>query len=253
MHLSAIYTFAEFGIQSAAWLPAVALARGVTAGDTTHRIPGRMLRQFGRSVTRASMLWDVAVEGNIPGPGPYVVVANHASMADPFVLSFLPMDMRFVAKEELFRTPLVGWLLRLGGDIPLRRGDGDSARVMRAACVRTLARGLSVMIFPEGTRSRTGEVGAFRRGAFDVALEAGAPILPVALHGTAACVDGHEPRPARTRAEILAPIEIAGRTPDALETLRQASRDAIVTALDTRKPCERSLIAERTQVAHALL
>lgn len=230
MHLSALYTLAEFGVQSAAWLPAMAVARGVTAGDRTHRIPGRMLRRLGRSVTRASLLWDVTVEGRIPERRPYVVVANHASLADPFVLSFLPIDMRFVAKEELFHTPLVGWLLRLGGDIPLRRGDGESARAMRDACVRTLDRGLSVMIFPEGTRSHTGEVGAFRRGAFDVAREAGVPVLPVALHGTGACIAGHEPRPARTRVEILAPIEHT----DSVEAIRQRARETIVTALEAR-------------------
>jgi 1-acyl-sn-glycerol-3-phosphate acyltransferase len=235
MQLSTLYTYSEFGVLSAAWLPAMAVARGVTAADPTHRVPGRMLRGLARTVTRASRLWHVTVEGALPSDArrrPYVVVSNHASTADPFLLSFLPLDMRFVAKAELFRAPLVGWLLRLAGDIPVRRGDGASAAEMKAACVRTLARGLSVMIFPEGTRSRTGAVGAFKSGAFEVAHEAGAPILPVALHGTGACIDGAEPRAAHAVAEVLAPIDPTGTVADA----RHAAHDAIAAAVERRRP-----------------
>jgi 1-acyl-sn-glycerol-3-phosphate acyltransferase len=234
MYISSIYTLGEFGVLSAAWLPAIAVARGVTVDDPTHRIPGRMLRGLARTVARASRMWDMTVEGEIPRDTtrrPYVVVSNHVSTADPFVLSFLPIDMRFVAKEELFRAPLVGWLLRLAGDIPICRGDAASASAMKSACIRTLDGGLSVMIFPEGTRSRTGAVGAFKNGAFEVARTAGVPILPVALHGTANCLDGAEPRPARASAEVLAPIASDRST----EELREAARDAIVHALDRRR------------------
>ena len=239
MHLSSIYTYGELGVLSAAWLPALAVARGVSAGDPGHRVPGRMLRGLARSVARASMIWDLDVDGEVPADvtrRPYVVVANHASVADPFLLSFLPFDMRFVAKEELFRIPLIGWLLRLAGDIPVRSGDGTSATAMRAACIATLARGLSVMIFPEGTRARDGELGRFRPGAFQVAIAASAPILPVALHGSAACVDAHGPRPARAIAEVLRPIETAGLDPCDLAGLSDRVRDRIATALEARRP-----------------
>lgn len=235
MQLSSIYTYGELGVLSAAWLPAIAVARGLTAADPTHRVPGRMLRGLARTVTHVSRLWDVAVEGAVPrdtARRPYVVVSNHASTADPFLLSFLPIDMRFVAKDELFHVPLVGWLLRLAGDIPIRRGDAASATAMKSACVRTLEAGLSVMIFPEGTRSRNGAVGAFKNGAFEIAREADAPILPVVLHGTAACLDGAEPRAAHARAEVLAPIASDGSPAQ----LREATRAAIVAALERRRP-----------------
>jgi 1-acyl-sn-glycerol-3-phosphate acyltransferase len=116
--------------------------------------------------------------------------------------------MRFVAKEELFELPLVGWLLKLGGDIPVRRGDRRSAEDMLDACRATLARGLSVMLFPEGTRSPAGGLGHFKRGAFQVAIAEGVPILPIALHGTERCVGmgGLE----RARALAL-PVESAPR------------------------------------------
>jgi 1-acyl-sn-glycerol-3-phosphate acyltransferase len=237
MHLSSIYTYGELGVLSAAWLPVMAVARGVSAGDPTHRVPGRLLRGLARSAARASLIWDLSVDGEIPvdvARRPYVVVANHASIADPFLLSFLPFDMRFVAKEELFRIPLVGWLLRLAGDIPVRRGDGTSATAMRASCVTTLARGLSIMIFPEGTRSRSGRIGAFKAGAFQIAIEAKAPILPVALHGTAACVDASGPRRAHATAQVLAPIETDGLDARDLPALRDLAHDRIAAALAPR-------------------
>jgi 1-acyl-sn-glycerol-3-phosphate acyltransferase len=232
MKLSSLYAYSEFGVLSTAWLPVMAAARAVSAGDPTHRLSGRTLRGLARVVARASMTWDFDVEGEPPRERrPFVVVSNHASAADPLLLSFLPFDMRFVAKEELFRAPLVGWHLRLAGDIPVRRGDRGSGGAMVTACVDTLRRGLSVMIFPEGTRSRTGLLGRFRDGAFRVAAAAGAAILPVALHGTARCIDAAGPQRAHATAQILAPIESAGLD---VRTLRDRTRAAIASALADR-------------------
>jgi 1-acyl-sn-glycerol-3-phosphate acyltransferase len=219
MDATTLSMYAAFGLMSTGALPVTAALRGLDPGDTTHRLAGRSLRTLGRMIVRATHAWDFGVEGMPPADlerRPCVVVANHASLADPFLLSHLPLDQRFVAKEELFRLPLVGWLLRLAGDIPIRRGDHASAVAMERACVTTLARGLSVTIFPEGTRSKDGTLRGFRNGAFRIAAAAGVRILPVALHGTAACiVDGRLNR-ARARAEILPPIETDGYTIDEL-------------------------------------
>lgn len=235
MKLSSLYAYGEFGVLSTAWLPIVAAARGLSAGDPTHRLSGRALRGLARTVSRASMTWHFDVEGVTPDHRrPFVVVANHASLADPMLLSFLPLDMRFVAKEELFRAPLVGWHLRLAGDIPLRRGDRSSAGAMTRACVETLERGLSVMIFPEGTRSRDGLLGRFRDGAFGVAIAAGAAILPVALHGTAQCVGASGPQPAHATAEVLPPIETTGLGAGDVAELRERARSTIGAALARR-------------------
>lgn len=237
MKLSSLYAYSEFGVLSTAWLPVMAAARGLSAGDPTHRLSGRALRGLARVVARASMTWDFDVEGRTPPDGrPFVVVSNHASLADPVLLSFLPMDMRFVAKEELFHAPLVGWHLRLAGDIPLRRDDRSSAGAMYTACVETLKRGLSVMIFPEGTRSRDGLLGRFRDGAFRVAIAAGAAILPVALHGTADCIDSAGPHRAHATAQILAPIETAGLRLDDVSAVRDRTRATIAAALARRAP-----------------
>ena len=97
-------------------------------GDPTQRAPGQWLRRIGRTATRLSLLWKFDIEGERPADidtTGYVVVSNHESQADPFLLSFLPWDMRWVAKEALFKQPLSGWAMRFGGDIPLRRGEGE--------------------------------------------------------------------------------------------------------------------------------
>ena len=234
MDATALSMYAAFGVMSTGTLPITAALRGLHPGDTTHRLAGRSLRTLGRMIVRVTRAWNFGVEGAPPADldkRPCVVVANHASLADPFLLSHLPLDQRFVAKEELFRLPLVGWLLRLAGDIPIRRGDHASAVEMERACVTTLANGLSVTIFPEGTRSNDGALREFRNGAFRIALTAGARVLPVALHGTAACIVDGRPRSAVARAEILPAIDSAGRTVD---ELRDRTRRVIKDALERR-------------------
>lgn len=226
--------YAAFGVMSTGALPVTAALRGLDRHDATHRLAGRSLRTLGRVIVRTTHAWKFSVDGTPPHDlvrRPCVVVANHASLADPFLLSYLPFDQRFVAKEELFRVPLVGWLLRLAGDIPIRRGDCASASAMERACVTTLAHGLSVTIFPEGTRSRDGALGAFKNGAFRIATATGARILPVALHGTAACiVDGRTAR-AHACAEILPAIESDGSS---VEELRDHAHRVIADALARR-------------------
>jgi len=231
-----LYTYAEFGLVVTAFLPVMALSSALHRGDPTQRLPGRWMRRMGRTACRLTNLWKFEIEGERPADidhKAYVVVANHESQADPFLLSWLPWDMRWVAKEELFRQPFTGWAMRFGGDIPLRRGEGDSVREMMNECERALAGGISVMMFPEGTRSRDGELLPFRDGAFRLALSAGVPILPVALAGT------REMRPKHSKwfgkahacAKILAPIPTAGLGMDDVATLRERSRDAIAAAL----------------------
>jgi 1-acyl-sn-glycerol-3-phosphate acyltransferase len=181
-------------------------------------------------------LWTFSIEGEKPTDidrRAYVVVANHASTADPFLLSWLPWDMQWVAKEELFRAPVLGALLRLGGDIPLRRGDGESVRAMLSACRHALRHGLSVMIFPEGTRSVGGGVQRFKDGAFRLAIEEGAPILPIAIAGTHRCMPKGSVWFGRAHAvaRVLAPIETRGMTVDDVARVRDLARERIAAAL----------------------
>jgi 1-acyl-sn-glycerol-3-phosphate acyltransferase len=127
------------------------------------------------------------VEGleHVPAGQPLVVAANHQSMADiPVLLASLPLYFRFAVKKELFAIPLFGWFLRQAGYFPIDRelvlGGFKIVKTMN----KIMEKGDSILIFPEGTRSRDGRVGTFRRGSLLAALKSGAPVLPVALSGT---------------------------------------------------------------------
>ena len=129
--LIASYTYAEFLVLALAWVPLLAGIRVRHRNDPAHRVAGRWMRRFGKTTSSLTPLWRFRVEGAPPDDvrhRGYVVVSNHESNADPFLLSWLPWDMRWIAKEELFRQPLTGWLMHLSGDIRLRRGDSDSVR-----------------------------------------------------------------------------------------------------------------------------
>jgi 1-acyl-sn-glycerol-3-phosphate acyltransferase len=231
-----LWTYAEFAACAFAFLPIMAAARLTEGDDPTHRGPGRWMRRFGRTTSRLTPAWQFSIEGQPPADihrRGYVVVANHESVADPFLLSWLPWDMRWIGKEELFKVPVTGWMLKLSGDIAIRRGDRDSVVDMMDECARTLSAGLSVMIFPEGTRSSKGDLLPFKDGAFQLAARTGAPILPVALAGTRACRRKGSWRIGRAHAiaRVLSPIEVVGATEADVPRLREAARAQIAAAL----------------------
>ena len=105
--------------------------------DRNRTVAGRFLRLVAVAVSRTFPPWRLRVEGRWPGRGPYVVVANHQSMLDILLLSRLPREMKWLAKESLFRVPWVGWMFRLAGDIPVRRGDAESGSEALARRGRT--------------------------------------------------------------------------------------------------------------------
>lgn len=115
----------------------------------------------------------------------YVVVANHSAMIDIPSLYLLPLRFRFVSKREVFRIPFFGQYLLLHGDICIDRGNAAVAmeQLLREGKL-WIERGASVAVFPEGTRSKDGEIHRFKAGAFSLAKEAGVAILPVVLDGT---------------------------------------------------------------------
>jgi 1-acyl-sn-glycerol-3-phosphate acyltransferase len=243
-----LYTYAQFGVCALAFLPVMGVAWHQHRHDPTQRVPGRWMRRFGRASSSLSPIWSFAVEGAPPadmGHRAYIVVSNHESTADPFLLAHLPWDMRWVAKEELFKLPVIGQLMKYGGDIPLRRGDRSSVVAMMTECRRTLAHGMSIMMFPEGTRSPDGSLGRFKRGAFELAVAAGVPVLPVAIAGTRAC------RPkgslwfgrAHAIARVLEPVSTAGLGPEDVPALAEQARARIARVL----PGLRDRVAEATR------
>ncbi|MGD0437411.1 MAG: lysophospholipid acyltransferase family protein [Bryobacteraceae bacterium] len=130
----------------------------------------------------------VQVEGleKISKDGSYIFVSNHLSYMDtPVALANIPVQFRFLAKRGLFQIPFLGWHLARAGHIRVPRGDARAAvKTMTLAAQVVREQGISLLIFPEGGRSRNGEMGAFKEGAALIALRAGVPLVPVGLKGT---------------------------------------------------------------------
>lgn len=201
--------------------------------DRNRVLAGRIYREAGVSTARLSPLWDFGVHGPVPPrsrwPRRTVVVSNHCSQADPFLISHLPWEMKWLGKASLFRVPVLGWSMWLSGDIPVVRGERSSAKSAMARCRRYLDRGMPVMIFPEGTRALGDELGPFKDGAFQLAIESGADILPLAVHGTANALPVHDWRFGRARARVVVgdPISTVGMSLEDIPHLKQIVRAEI--------------------------
>lgn len=215
------------------WLPAVALVRLLTTPfDPGHYAAGYLFRQIAVVHAFLHPLWRFRTSGTFPSDPrrPYVVVANHESFADILLVSHLPWEMKWLSKAEIFRLPVMGWLMTLAGDVPVKRGSARSAVEALARCREILRNRVSVMIFPEGTRSETSELLPFRDGPFRLAIETGAPIIPMAIYGTRTALPKHGWRFGRSRAEVrvLEPIETTGLTIKDVPGLKERVRGLIV-------------------------
>ncbi|HEB89546.1 MAG TPA: 1-acyl-sn-glycerol-3-phosphate acyltransferase [Deltaproteobacteria bacterium] len=181
--------------------------------------------------------WPVRVLGRdrLHESGPAVLVANHLSLLDILVLFRLQSHFRWVSKVENFRVPCVGWNMTLCDYIPLRRGDAASIQAMMRHCDRVIREGNSIMMFPEGTRSPTGRMRAFKPGAFQIAWRNRVPIQPIVIRGTSQALpkrgfilQGRHP----ISIEILDPIpaeDVAGTPP---EEMMERVRTLIGQALE---------------------
>jgi 1-acyl-sn-glycerol-3-phosphate acyltransferase len=211
--------------------PVVALVFALTAPfDPGRYAAGRAFRLVGVTAMRLNGLWRFRVRGSLADPRrPYVVVANHESYADVFLISVFPWEMKWLSKDTMFKIPCMGWMMQMAGDIKLVRGDRDSTLNAIAQCRDRLAKKTSVMIFPEGTRSKTAEMLPFKDGAFRLALECQAPVLPIAVAGTRHAMAKGSFRflKARAIAQLLDPIDTTGMTLADLPRLKQLARERI--------------------------
>jgi 1-acyl-sn-glycerol-3-phosphate acyltransferase len=138
-------------------------------------------------------VWKVTIEGREKAEKrtTYVIISNHQSILDILLLNGLRYRFKWISKIENIKVPLLGWYIRMAGYITVDRGNSESKEQMMARSYRYLSGGISIMIFPEGTRSVSKDIGFFRRGAFQMAVEANVPILPVLIDGTGDILPKH--------------------------------------------------------------
>ncbi len=229
----AFYAFAALVLSLS--LPVTLVVRLVTWPFDRHRMAtSRALRGLGELIVSAFPFWTVTVEGALPPPpATFVVVPNHRSAVDALAIAKLPREMKWLGKQEAFRIPWLGWAFRLAGYVPVDRSDKLSGSAALARLRAYLAAGIPVGLFAEGTRSRDGTLRPFRAGPFKLAIDAGVPIVPVAITGAGEAMppDGVRIRPSEMRVRILAPLPTAGLGAEDVDRLREETRARLAAAL----------------------
>jgi 1-acyl-sn-glycerol-3-phosphate acyltransferase len=143
--------------------------------------------------SRMVPLWSLKVEGREKAKKhtPYVIISNHQSLLDILILNCLWYRFKWISKIENYKVPVIGWYLRMANYITVDRGDKESKAVMMERSAESLRNGISIMIFPEGTRSTDREIGPFKLGAFQLAIMTDKSILPVIVNGTGGVLPKH--------------------------------------------------------------
>ena len=166
---------------------------------------------------------------------PLVLACNHQSMIDVVALfRAVPVPLRFALKRELAAMPVVGWYARAMGMVFIDRGNARNARGSLRAAVARLRGANAIAAFPEGTRSRDGAVAPFKGGAFQLAIEAGVPVVPVAIAGSGAVLPTEglfRVRPGTIRLRFGAPMETAGLSQQDRQALARRAHEAVAALL----------------------
>ncbi len=177
----------------------------------------------------------IRVEGteNIPAEA-CLFMANHTSAVDPVAMFVAtPRHIAFLAKQELFRIPLLGLAMRRAQFLPVDRSSAEAAAGSVDRAVEQLRAGVSMMIYPEGTRSPDGHLLPFKRGGFLLAIRAGRPIVPVAIQGAERILPKHQLwiRPGEILLKYLPPVSVAGYTQEDRAILLDRVRASIAANL----------------------
>jgi 1-acyl-sn-glycerol-3-phosphate acyltransferase len=218
------------GAWSVLWISLALVARIVTFG---YRVPLWMARTF----WGPGLLWVSGVKLDVRGLDhvdwrrTHVVAVNHQSMMDiPALFAALPGNLRFIAKRILSFVPFLGWYMWATGMIFVdRRKSAQAVETLRRAAGRS-QEGACILSFPEGTRSRDGEILPFKKGPIMLALDAGLPVVPVAIEGARECLgaDGFRVRPGVVKISVGRPIETAGLDPEARHALVERVRTEVI-------------------------
>jgi 1-acyl-sn-glycerol-3-phosphate acyltransferase len=224
--LQLIYTISW----SAGCISLALLVRLLGGGRT--RLPLRMASRLWAPGLLHGALARVQVEGleRVDWSRPHVFVANHQSIIDVCALfRALPVPLRFVLKQELASVPFIGWYARAMGMVFIERGKAHSAARSLHTAAQLLERGANLCAFPEGTRSRGGELRPFKGGVFQAAIAAQVPVVPIAIQGSGAVLppSGFRVRPGTIRMRIGEPIVTLGLQAHDRQRLAQHAREAV--------------------------
>jgi 1-acyl-sn-glycerol-3-phosphate acyltransferase len=214
----------------------VALLLGLLSGP---RLPLRMAAWYWAPLLFLGAGARLRVEGSerVDWSRPQVLVANHASMIDiPALFRAAPVPLRFVLKREIANVPFVGWYARLMGMAFIDRGNARDAKRRLGDAAERLRDAATFAAFPEGTRSKDGTIGAFKGGALQLAIEAGVPVLPVAIEGAGRVLppSGFCVRPGEIVVRFGDPIETTGMAPQDRNALAQCARAAVIALKQAR-------------------
>jgi 1-acyl-sn-glycerol-3-phosphate acyltransferase len=227
----------------ATWAVVVGVTR-LFDRDPLHRRTARVFRSLGPVMAKVNP-WRLEIAGleGVDYSKVYVIVSNHQSLADIPVITHLKLDTKWLAKAELFRVPVLGWMMRAVGDVPVARGEARKAAKAMLQCARYLRQACSVVFFPEGTRSRDGAVLPFNEGPFQLAIREQVPVLPLVVEGSGDALPRHtwlfgEAQEIHLR--ILDPVPVDGWNVKQSAALGELVRGRIIAELERlRNPAAR--------------
>jgi 1-acyl-sn-glycerol-3-phosphate acyltransferase len=209
--------------------------------DPQRELPHRVgVFWWGRMVWLLNPFIKLEIEGaeRLREDGPYLICSNHQSLLDVLVIMALEGDFKWVSGLRFFKIPLFSWYMRVTGYMAVDLRNPFGAGAILAECGEWIGRGVSVGLFPEGTRSEDGEVGPFKAGAFRVAVDKQVPVLPIAIDGTRQILPkgswtylGDTPF-TTIRVRVLDPIHLSDLSEPSPVALSRACREAVAAQLE---------------------
>ena len=218
---------------TAFWAIVLILVSFITSGgDAVHKIA----RIWAKCILALSNI-TVTVKGfsNLKPGRSYIYMANHMSNFDiPVLQAYLPVQFRWLAKAELYKIPVFGYAMKRAGYISIDRSDRKSAIESLNKAVKIIKDGVSVVIFPEGTRSRNHNIQPFKKGGFFLAVDSGVPIIPIIIHGTERIMPKKQMliKPGNVTLEIAKPINSSDYTRKTKNDLMDKIRDIFLISLE---------------------
>ena len=205
--------------------------------DSVRKAIHPIISFWAKTILIVCPLMNVQVEGEeyLNPSQTYILISNHQSIADILVALHLHQSFKFIAKKELFLIPFFGWAMTLAGYIPLVRGNQQSAKQAVLKAKILIEKGVSVLFFPEGTRSPDGEIHLFKIGAFKLAAEMNVPIVPIVIDGTYNLVPKGRRlfnRNVSVKLKILKPRKLDNRDNSTAEQMLDDTRYEMINSLN---------------------